>query len=192
MALPDVIQIIREHVRTIPPRMIPLAIAIGLGLVMALSLLLPHRAPPSPLVGRILPSFMLPRVDDIHKSLMPRDFYGQPALLNVFSSWCVPCRAEQPLLMQLSGKVRIYGIAWRDTAENVSAYLSETGNPYQAVALDKIPVTTVTLGIFGVPTTYLVDEKGVIRAKWDTPLDQQMIDKELLPKLEEIQANAKK
>ncbi len=174
----------------IPPRMIPLAIAVGVSLVLLLSLLLPHRAPPSPLIGHPLPSFMLPRLDDPHKPLMPRDFAGQPAIVNVFASWCVPCRAEQPVLLGLAAHVRIYGIAWRDTPEKAAAYLTETGNPFQAVAIDKIPVTTVPFGIFGVPTTYLVDAQGIVRGKWDAPLDAQTVEREVLPALQEAQAHA--
>ncbi len=180
----------KQVLKRIPMRAIPLLIAVGIGFWLVLVLLLPSRHTHSPLIGKPMPQFMLPRLNEPHQLLMPNSWAGQVAVVNVFASWCQPCKAEHPLLMQLAREngVRLYGIAWRDKPEQVSAYLQASGNPFQIVAVDQMPVTTIPLGILGVPTTYAIDSQGIIRGKWDMPLSTEIIQRELLPLLQQLQA----
>lgn len=94
-----------------------------------------------------------------------------PALVNVFASWCAPCREENAELIRIQGKgVRIVGLAWKDRPENTRAFLSDLGNPFAAIVADEDGSSGVDLGISGVPETFAVDAHGKIVAKHTGPL----------------------
>jgi cytochrome c biogenesis protein CcmG, thiol:disulfide interchange protein DsbE len=120
---------------------------------------------PSQMVGQQLPAFTLAAAIDGGEGLSSKDFAdGKPKLLNLFASWCVPCKAEAPMLDRLkrSGVV-IHAIAVRDKPADVSAFLKEFGNPFARIGADPEMLTQVMLGTSGVPETFVVDGKGVIR-----------------------------
>jgi cytochrome c biogenesis protein CcmG, thiol:disulfide interchange protein DsbE len=104
-------------------------------------------------------------------------------VVNVFASWCVPCRAEHPLLTALKdvAGVRLYGINQADAPENARAFLTELGNPYDAVGADRDRRVSIDWGVYGVPETFIVDASGVIRFKHVGPLTPQSIEAEMLP-----------
>jgi cytochrome c biogenesis protein CcmG/thiol:disulfide interchange protein DsbE len=104
--------------------------------------------------------------------LASRDFHGEPTLLNVFASWCVSCRVEHPLLLDLRGRgVSVAGIDWEDTAAAGAKYLKENGDPYARVGLDRSGRTGIDLGITGVPETFVVDRHGRVRYKQIGPIE---------------------
>ncbi len=145
---------------------LPFAFFAGLFLVFASGLLNPSdKAVPSGLVGRDMPKFNLAGMLDPAQGVSSDTFVsGKPKILNVFASWCVPCIQEAPALMQLQQQgAEIVGIAIHDKPEALRKFLSENGNPYTSIGDDPDSRTQITLGSAGVPETFVVDGKGVIR-----------------------------
>jgi cytochrome c biogenesis protein CcmG/thiol:disulfide interchange protein DsbE len=119
----------------------------------------------SRMIGKAVPGIELPAASSANPALSTRQMAdGAPRLLNIFASWCVPCIAEAPVLMQLAQRgVRIDGVAIRDARADVDDFLRRHGNPYQRVGLDARSALQFHLGSSGVPETFVVDGKGVIR-----------------------------
>ncbi len=143
----------------------------------------PH-ALPSAMIDKEAPAFDLPGLRD-GKALARDTLRGQPAVINFFASWCVPCRQEHPLLMRLAatGKVAVYGIAYKDKPEDSTRLLDQMGDPYRAIGIDRLGRTGLDFGVYGVPETYVLDAAGHIRKRFVGPLTPADIEKELLPLL---------
>ena len=142
---------------------------------------------PSALIGAPAPSFALQPVKGLDKpGLATADLKkGGVTLVNVFASWCVPCREEAPALMLLSQSgVRIVGIAYKDRPENTRRFLGLDGDPYQAVGADESGRTGIDFGVYGVPETYVVKGDGTIAAKIVGPLTEDNIKGALMPAIE--------
>ena len=173
-----------------PLRLLPLIVFFLLALALALGLFKHEQPakPSSPLIGKSFPAISIPRLDNPATLLTNADFAGYPVLINLYASWCAPCRAELPVLVQLAGQniIRIYGIAWRDSPKALSAVLQENGNPFQATGLDNGGKLTVSLGLNGIPETYLLDATGHIVFKHSGPLTQEAVDQELLPLIAQL------
>jgi len=115
-------------------------------------------------VGQPLPAFDLPAAADGKPGLVSADFAGKPMLLNVFASWCIPCAAEAPQLTQLAAAgAQINGVAIRDHKEDLAAFLARNGNPYVRIGADNLGKVQLAIGSSGVPETFVIDGKGVIR-----------------------------
>ena len=119
----------------------------------------------SKMVGKPLPTFSLPAAHEPQPGLGSASFAaGQPRLLNVFASWCIPCIAEAPVLMQMARQgVPIDGIAIRDRPQDVARFLAQNGNPYKRIGSDTESAVQLSIGSSGVPETFVIDGKGVIR-----------------------------
>lgn len=118
----------------------------------------------------------------------PAQMKGSVYLLNFFSSWCAPCRAEHEHLLRLKqAGVKIFGIAYRDSKEAIDKFMA-AGNPYQGIAYDQGGAYAVYWGITGVPETYLVDKGGIVRFHLNGPLTDQVLEAELLPMLKKLEA----
>jgi cytochrome c biogenesis protein CcmG/thiol:disulfide interchange protein DsbE len=119
----------------------------------------------SAMVGKPLPDFALPAAASDRPGLSTADFRaGQPRLLNIFASWCVPCAAESPQLVELArAGVPIDGVAIRDARPDVDGFLARWGNPYARIGLDARSALQLALGSSGVPESFVVDGKGIIR-----------------------------
>ncbi len=119
---------------------------------------------PSQMVGQPLPQFALPAAAPDLEALSSKDFAdGKPRMLNIFASWCIPCRAEAPFLEQLRQRgVEIHGIAVKDKPEDVTAFMRQYGNPFAKVGADMDMLVQLKLGSSGVPETYIIDGKGRI------------------------------
>ncbi len=143
----------------------PLALFVVFFGVVASQLMNPDdRNHPSLLVGKPLPTFALPAGAVDRPALSSADFKGQPRLLNVFASWCVPCAAEAPVLGELAGQgVIIEGVAIRDRPADVDRFLARNGNPYRAIGSDVDSTVQLGIGSSGVPETFVIDGKGIIR-----------------------------
>ncbi|HEY0265717.1 MAG TPA: DsbE family thiol:disulfide interchange protein [Rhizomicrobium sp.] len=125
----------------------------------------------STLIDKPLPQFQLPAVRD-NQGLASADFHGQPMLLNVFASWCVSCRLEHALLLQMKDQgVTIQGLDWKDEAADGARYLAGNGDPYIKAGNDRSGRTGIDLGVAGVPETFVVDGKGRVRYKFVGPID---------------------
>jgi cytochrome c biogenesis protein CcmG/thiol:disulfide interchange protein DsbE len=138
---------------------------------------------PSALLDREMPAFALP-------GLSASTIKGRVALVNIFASWCAPCRLEHPLLMRLARdeKITLYGIAYKDKDADNARFLAELGNPFTAIGLDRDGRTGIDFGVYGVPETYLIDRDGHIRQRWVGPLTPGRVTREVLPALRKLQA----
>lgn len=144
---------------------LPLMLFAGLAALFVSGLLRPEgRVITSKMVGKPLPEFSLPQAASDRPPLASAEFAkGEPRLLNIFASWCVPCAAESPQLMALAqAGVPIDGIAIRDAREDVDAFLARWGNPYGHIGLDARSSVQIALGSSGVPETFLIDGRGRI------------------------------
>ena len=141
---------------------------------------------PSKLEGKPVPAFNLGAALDTKPALSWRDLAtGQPHLLNIFASWCVPCVSEVKLLQQLKSRgVAIDGIAIRDTPEDVTAFLARNGDPYERIGDDPQSAVQIALGSSGVPESFIVDGKGIIRYQHIGPIEPRDVPM-ILAKLEQ-------
>jgi cytochrome c biogenesis protein CcmG/thiol:disulfide interchange protein DsbE len=145
---------------------------------------------PSVLINKPVPDFTLPPVAALNlPGLATADLKkGEVALVNVWASWCVPCRTEHPLLMQLAKRedLRVVGINYKDDPENARRFLMTLGVPFAAVGSDLNGRASVDWGVYGVPESFLVDGQGVIRLKWIGPLSPEALKNDIIPKIEAI------
>ena len=168
--------------------LLPLGIFITLVLFLGVGLRLNPREIPSPFIDKAAPSFKLTQLHDAAKTIVPQDMAGQVWLLNVWASWCVSCRQEHPVLMDLAkqGVVPILGLNYKDTREAGSGWLRQYGNPYQISAFDSDGRVGIDYGVYGVPETFVIDKRGVIRMKHIGPVTQQVIVEKFLPLIKEL------
>lgn len=137
---------------------------------------------PSVLVGKPVPEFSLPSLDDETKMLTPQDMKGKPYLLNVWATWCPSCKYEHPYLLKLAkAGVPIYGINYKDDSEKARLLLEKTGNPYLANIVDVEGSLIMALGVYGAPETFVVDAEGVIRYKLVGVVDEKIWTNEMAP-----------
>ncbi len=168
-------------------------VALGLFLILLIflgyGLTLNPREVPSPLIGKPAPAFRLPTVADPAKSMGTDDFAGKVTLLNVWASWCVSCRQEHPLLVELArkGSVQVYGLNYKDTRQDARRWLASFGDPYVASAFDEDGRVGIEWGVYGVPETFVIDRKGVIRHKLTGPVTPENWAKTLQPLIQRIQ-----
>ena len=167
-----------------PVRFLPLLLFALLAGVLLMQLSAKPAKPSDPLVGQSIPDFSLPPLEGIEK-FSPQLMQGKPALLNIFASWCVSCAQEHALLQALNKNegIPVYGIAWKDKAENTKAWLAARGNIYEAVGLDVDGKAVINLGLTGVPETYLIGADGKVIDIIRGPLDPMTIETRLLPKI---------
>ncbi|MBS0345513.1 MAG: DsbE family thiol:disulfide interchange protein [Proteobacteria bacterium] len=183
--------------------LIPLGLFLVLVVFLAIGLNRDPHEVPSPLVGKPAPDFKLAQLAEPGKTFSPADMRGQVWLLNVWASWCVSCRAEHPLLVAFArqGGLPIVGLNYKEvrgdgetdvkklaadeestlTRQRASAWLSQHGNPYVLSALDMDGRVGIDYGVYGVPETYLIDKKGVIRYKQIGPITPEALEKKILP-----------
>ena len=167
---------------------LPLALFLGLVFFLWKGLSLNPREIPSPLVDKPVPQFSLPQLHAPDKSLSASDLKGQVWLLNVWGSWCVSCRVEHPLLVQLekSGLVPIYGLNWKDRREDAVTWLNKFGDPYKASLADVDGRVAIDFGVYGAPETFVIDKQGIIRLKHIGPLSPEAVRDTILPLIEKL------
>ena len=168
--------------------LVPLAIFVVLGLLLAYGLNLDPRKIPSPLIGKSLPAFSLTTVADPARKVGRDDLLGRAYLLNVWASWCVACRQEHPLLNELARNktVPIIGINYKDKREDALGWLGSLGNPYELSLADNDGRLGIDLGVYGVPETFVIDKQGVIRYKQIGPITQEALEKTIMPLVEQL------
>ncbi|MDP9090933.1 MAG: DsbE family thiol:disulfide interchange protein [Pseudomonadota bacterium] len=150
------------------------------------------RALPSPLIGKPAPEFALTDVLDASHAVSNAAFKGQVYVLNVWASWCLPCRQEHQALLAISQQhvVPIIGLDYMDEREKAKQWLEQLGNPYSAVAYDTDGRTAIDWGVYGAPETYLVDAKGRVIFKFISPITQEVWDKEFMPRINAARSGA--
>lgn len=169
--------------------LIPLAMFVVLVGFLLVGLNLNPRQVPSPLVGKPAPEFQLQQLHDTGKTLTSRDNLGKVWLLNVWASWCVSCRDEHPVLVELAktGIVPVYGLNYKDERDDALQWLRQFGDPYTVSIVDREGRTGIDYGVYGVPETYVIDKEGVIRYKQIGPVTVEALQSKILPLVRELQ-----
>jgi cytochrome c biogenesis protein CcmG/thiol:disulfide interchange protein DsbE len=168
--------------------LLPLAAFIVLVVFLAIGLNLNPREVPSPLVGKPAPAFDVPQLAAPDKRFATRDMQGKVWLLNVWASWCVSCRQEHPLLVELgqSGIVPIVGLNYKDQRSDGLGWLRQHGDPYVLSAFDGDGRVGIDYGVYGVPETYVIDKAGTIRYKQIGPVTPEALEQKILPLVKEL------
>jgi cytochrome c biogenesis protein CcmG/thiol:disulfide interchange protein DsbE len=167
--------------------LLPLVALAGLVAVFALNMDRDPSFVQSVLIDKPAPEFSLAPVAGIaSRGFDTASLKGQVTVVNVFASWCIPCRDEHPLLVTLKQQtgVRLVGINQKDAPENARAFLTELGNPYDAIGADSNGRASIEWGVYGVPETFVVDAAGIVRFKHIGPINPQSLQTEVLPAIE--------
>jgi cytochrome c biogenesis protein CcmG/thiol:disulfide interchange protein DsbE len=169
----------------------PLGIFLVLVVFLGVGLTLNPREVPSPLIGKPAPPFQLPQLHDPEKSFSQKDVAGKVWLLNVWASWCGPCRDEHPIWVDLakSNVVPIYGLNYKDKRADSIAWLKRYGDPYVLSASDIQGRIGIDYGVYGVPETYVIDKQGVIRFKQIGPVTPAVLKDKILPLIAKLNQN---
>ncbi len=178
---------------------LPLALFLGLAGLFLYALFAgdPSKVP-SALIGKPVPQFSLPPLEGLSRGgtavpgFSQSDLAdGQPTVVNVWASWCVPCRAEHPLLEALARRegLRLYGINYKDEPEAARRFLGALGNPYGAVGTDRPGRVAIDWGVYGVPETFVIDGAGIIRLKHVGPLTEESIRDRIIPAYEQAKTS---
>lgn len=142
---------------------------------------------PSALIDKPVPEFDLPPIVGRNDGFATSDLAGKVSLVNVFASWCVPCRAEHPSLMQLAREdVAIYAINYKDKPEDALRFLADLGNPYSRIGADGTGRTSIDWGVYGYPETFVIDRTGRIRYKHIGPIMPRDLENTIRPILESL------
>ena len=168
---------------------IPLLIFVVIAGFLFVGLSRDPRELPSPLIGKPAPAFALMQLQAPDRKLSTADMKGQVWLLNVWASWCVSCRVEHPLLVQLaqSNVVPVIGLNYKDKVPEGLAWLAQNGDPYKLSVVDADGRVGIDWGVYGVPETFVVDKNGVIRYKHIGPVTAEALQKTILPLVRTLQ-----
>lgn len=168
--------------------LLPLAVFVVLVIFLGVGLTLNPRQVPSPLIDKPAPVFRLQQLFDTNKTLSSEDNLGKVWMLNVWASWCVACRDEHPVLVELSklGIVPIYGLNYKDQRDTAVQWLKQFGNPYEVSIVDADGKVGIDYGVYGVPETYVIDKQGIIRYKHIGPVTIESLKNKILPLIQEL------
>ena len=186
----------------------PLIGFVVLVILLAVGLKLNPGDVPSPLIGKPAPAFSLARVDAPQQIFSPQDMRGKVWLLNVWSTWCVSCRQEHPVLVEMAKdkSITLVGLNYKEVRGDVevdadkltpdaerqlalersNAWLTQHGNPYSLSVLDLDGRVGIDYGVYGVPETYVIDKAGVIRFKQTGPITPDVFSGKILPLVAEL------
>ena len=170
---------------------IPLAIFLALAAVFFFRIGGDHTVVPSVLIGKPAPQLVLPALEDANTpTLDPSSFKGNVTVVNVWASWCAPCRAEHPFLVRLAKdtRIRVSGINYKDQPANALRFLTQLGNPFAAIGVDTAGRAAIEWGVYGVPETFLVGRDGVIKFKQVGPITAENFPR-LLSEIEKALGN---
>lgn len=187
-------QAARDGPRRRPIVFLPLGVFLALAVVFLFQLLSGRDAAvvPSALIGQPAPETKLPPLDGAGlPGLDTQSLKGKVTLVNVWASWCAPCRIEHPLLMELARdeRIAIAGFNYKDSPENARRFLGELGNPYDAIGVDDAGRHAIDWGVYGVPETFLLGRDGTILKKHVGPLSPDALRASLMPEIEKALAN---
>jgi len=161
----------------------PLAAFAALAALLALGLNLNPREVPSPLIGKPVPRFELPPVRGRSLGLTSADLLGEVSIVNVFASWCVPCKEEHPVFMRMNreGLLPIHGINYKDRPEDAQKWLDDLGDPYSRTGADIDGRVSIDWGVYGVPETFVIDREGRIAYKHIGAVTPKVLEATLRP-----------
>ena len=174
-----------------PATVLPLVVMAGLIGLLAIGLQRDPREIPSPLIGKPVPKFDLPPVRGRSLGLSTADLKGEVSLVNVFASWCVACKEEHPVFMQMkrAGLVPIHGINYKDQPADAQKWLDDLGDPYTRTGADIDGRVAIDWGVYGVPETFVIDRDGRIAYKHIGPVTPKVLDETLRPLIAKLRGN---
>lgn len=170
--------------------LLPLGVFALLLVFLLIGLRLNPREVPSPLIGKPAPAFALPRLGQPEQRIARDDLLGKVWVLNVFASWCAPCRVEHPLVTELARRnlAPVYGLNYKDKTADATQWLATLGDPFAAVLVDADGRTGIDFGVYGVPETFVIDQRGIVRFKHIGPLTPDAVSEQIIPLLAKLQA----
>ena len=163
---------------------LPLAVFTVLAIYFALGLGMDPRIIPSAMIDKPVPQFTLPPIEGGGgRGFSDTDLRGGVSVVNVFASWCIPCKAEHPFITRLAGMdvATVHGLNYKDKAADALKWLADLGDPYDRIGADFSGRVGIDWGVYGVPETFVVDAQGRIRHKHVGPLTQKSLEGEVLP-----------
>lgn len=167
--------------------LLPLLAFLALAALLFKGLGIDPKKVPSPLINKPAPAFSLPALKLPEQIVSNDDFKGQVTLFNVWATWCVACRHEHPLLMQLYKQgIPIYGLNYKDKRPAAKQWLQRFGDPYLVNAFDAEGRVGIDWGVYGTPETFVIDKQGVIRYKHIGPLSPDAIENKILPLVRQL------
>ena len=163
--------------------LIPLLAFIVLVIFLGIGLTKDPRKLPSPFIGKMAPDFTLPLLHKADEIFSPKSMLGKVWILNVWASWCVSCRAEHQVLNNMikTNKVNLIGLNYKDEVADARRWLSRYGDPYQLSVSDVEGVAGIDWGVYGVPETFVMDKKGIVRLKHTGPVTNKDVMEEIIP-----------
>lgn len=169
--------------------LLPLLAFIILVVFLAIGLTKDPRKLPSPFIGKVAPDFSLPLLHQQDKIFSPKFMLGKVWVLNVWASWCVSCRAEHPVLNELvsNNKVNLIGLNYKDEVADARSWLSRLGDPYQLSVSDIEGLAGIDWGVYGVPETFVIDKKGIVRLKHTGPVTKKDVKEKIIPLLKMLE-----
>lgn len=172
--------------------LVPLVLFLGIAVFLGIGLTKDPSKVPSPLIGKPVPEFELPRLDAEAGRIGPKGLRGEVWLLNIWATWCAGCREEHHVLMEAASRdgVRILGLDYKDERAAALRWLDQRGDPYFASAFDPEGRVGIDLGVYGVPETYVIDAEGIIRHKTIGPVSMENLKQEILPLVRRLQRSA--
>ena len=168
--------------------LLPLVLFLGIAAYFAIGLTKDPSILPSALIDKPAPEFDLPPLMTGRPGLASSDLGGEVSLVNFFASWCVPCRAEHPLLMRITEQnlVPLYGINYKNKKKDALDWLDELGNPYRRIGQDSTGRAGIEWGVYGLPETYIIDKDGRIRYRHVGPLFPKDLKETIMPLIERL------
>lgn len=169
--------------------LLPLLAFIVLVVFLAIGLTKDPRKLPSPFIGKAAPAFSLPLLHQLDKTFAPKSLLGKVWVLNVWASWCVSCRAEHPVLNELvkTNKINLIGLNYKDDVADARRWLSNYGDPYQLSISDVEGLVGIDWGVYGVPETFVMDKKGIVRLKHTGPVTRKDVKDKIIPLLKQLE-----
>jgi cytochrome c biogenesis protein CcmG/thiol:disulfide interchange protein DsbE len=168
--------------------LLPLAGFLVLVGFLAIGLKLDPREVPSPLIDKPAPAFSAALLAQPDKRVTREDLIGKPWVLNVWASWCTPCREEHPLWVAYAKRspVPIYGLNYKDKNDAGTAWLRQLGNPYAESLIDPDGRIGIDYGVYGVPETFVIDKQGIVRLKHTGPITAEVLRDKIEPLLKKL------
>lgn len=166
-----------------PAFLAPLVVFGGIAAMLAVGLTLNPREIPSPLIGKPVPRFELPPVRGRTLGLASTDLKGEVSIVNVFASWCVACKDEHPVFIQMQRErlVPIHGLNYKDGPDDAQKWLDGLGDPYMRTGADINGRVAIDWGVYGVPETFVIDREGKIAYKHIGPVTPKLVEETLRP-----------
>ena len=171
--------------------LIPLVLFIAIAIFLAIGLKLKPSEIPSPLLDKPAPAFSAPKLNAPAEKLSPADLKGKVWIFNVWASWCASCREEHPVFNQFAKQqtgIILVGLNYKDKPEDANKWLSMLGNPYSDSIMDQDGRIGLDWGVYGVPETFVIDKKGMVRYKHTGPVKAEDIGQIFIPLIAKLQA----